>query len=272
MVTVTRKGPARAMCKSKAEGGQRCASHALERVNKTAEAIREDDGMDEIRSGALRAKHEHALTEYASTPQGQVVVMSMYMDARRGAQMDTPTPVYRYAQIAQDGYRLRKENAAVKAGWTRERAEQADDGTLQRVTYGHDPGDDVNVPVWCSKVRQYANPDDATYQTAPVSHYTKATRQAQQDVGMYGLSTRVKENDPAFMRTPAGEECSPRPRNTFHDTTRRDQLDRAWEKARGKVSPDTPDAEAQLDRLRVDCQEQMFCLDKGFYPKYPYPL
>lgn len=267
------------MCRSKADGGQRCASHALNRVTTTEQAIRYADDDDPTRSDRRVAAYRSALVEYASTTQGQVVLTAMYQDARRGAEHTTPVNVSTtFHDVLTEGQRLRHENTLVRAGWAREHAGTLDHDELERTARRLDSdGQDVDVPVHAAMTRRNVNPDDATYRIAPVSHYAKVARTANSTLnGRPPSPGRADGNDPAFMTTPHGQDCSPRPRNTFHDTTSLAQLDRDYTRLRGHVvsapGPAARDVEAQiLDRLRVDYQEQQFTFDHGHYPRHPFP-
>lgn len=63
------------MCKSQAEGGQRCAAHSLQRMERAAERVKTASAAGNTRERDRQsAKWERAAVDYAATPTGQEAV------------------------------------------------------------------------------------------------------------------------------------------------------------------------------------------------------
>lgn len=101
------------MCQSKAQGGQRCASHTRENFKKASMGLIEarKNGSPEDRETA-QDRWDAAAVEYASTEEGQQA-MSRFQAAaeERGKVHEAEN----YAYIKRQGDRLRHINATVRA-------------------------------------------------------------------------------------------------------------------------------------------------------------
>lgn len=107
------------MCKSLAEGGQRCAAHAKARLERRAVAMREaavraaDGSPANIEAfHKRRADWEQAAVEYASTPAGQEVLSARQVQAFADRDEHTAAML---TTILTRGQAMREANAQIRA-------------------------------------------------------------------------------------------------------------------------------------------------------------
>lgn len=112
------------MCRSVAEGGQRCASHAKNRLDVRVEAVRAlfaqardpETGVvgaiDEVALADARAQWDEAAVEYASTPAGEREFVQRLHAARSTGDVDGEAVVM---SVLKRGLVMREANAQAAA-------------------------------------------------------------------------------------------------------------------------------------------------------------
>lgn len=101
------------MCKSLAEGGQRCAAHTRQRLERAAVNLRTAAEAGEFADfGVARQSWENAAAEYASTPTGREALADQAVAARAASDFDTEALL---RSLVERGDRIRATNAQIKA-------------------------------------------------------------------------------------------------------------------------------------------------------------
>ena len=275
------------MCRSEAEGGQRCHSHALNKLTTrqaALQAAREGgDSAEQIRrADRAEVNYRQALREYASTPEGQSVLTAAYQDAARrdGRRPAVGAPEGEYPQALYEGYRLRQQNALVKAGThTREQARALPEGELDRAyattkPAPHDPAVDAMLIRQARQKAGITGTDVASYaaasQTVKASMRASKTRTPAAAAATQPVKVRERRRSP--MVTPRGDRVDPRPVNRFRKFSSEDEVLTAVDREHAKIDWSDKEAGRRAESaLAADANEQLFRIRHGHYPARPFP-
>lgn len=194
------------MCKSTAEGGQRCAGRARVRLEKAVHAAREahtayqsnrtQKGREAVLAAAGRVRDAEA--DYASTPQGQSHFMTELQTARQSSDAAKERQIL---DTLAEGSRGRAQSKAI-AKSTREVSER---GERQAAGYGSDAAQAKSphhAKVLAATAREQAALDRLS--AATLAHDEDAAAIAWNDVGAARQDVFAAEC--AFASTPVGQE------------------------------------------------------------------
>ena len=104
------------MCRSQADGGQRCAAHSLERMNRAAERVKAASAAGDAQERSRQSeKWERAAVQYAATSSGREAVTGWRAEA---AAAGAERAVGRWDSILRRGAELRASQAATRTAST----------------------------------------------------------------------------------------------------------------------------------------------------------